>query len=55
MGYLTQMAGLAWHNFTSAAVGIAVLSRSKTQEEAAWILGLDASTLWRKRRKYEDG
>jgi potassium-transporting ATPase potassium-binding subunit len=24
MSYLTQMAGLAWHNFTSAAVGIAV-------------------------------
>src|SRR6266567_290809 len=23
MSYLTQMAGLAWHNFTSAAVGIA--------------------------------
>jgi potassium-transporting ATPase potassium-binding subunit len=23
MGYLTQMAGLAWHNFTSAAVGAA--------------------------------
>ena len=24
MSYLTQMAGLAWHNFTSAAVGMAV-------------------------------
>src|SRR3954470_2265992 len=24
MSYLTQMAGLAWHNFTSAAVGIGV-------------------------------
>src|SRR5712664_1271082 len=24
MGYLTQMAGLAWHNFTSAAAGMAV-------------------------------
>jgi K+-transporting ATPase ATPase A chain len=24
MSYLTQMAGLAWHNFTSAAVGLAV-------------------------------
>ena len=24
MSYLTQMAGLAWHNFTSAAVGIAI-------------------------------
>ncbi len=32
-----------------------VLARSKTQEEAARVLGLDASTLWRKRRKYEDG
>ena len=31
-----------------------VLARTKTQEEAAKILGLDASTLWRKRRKYED-
>jgi potassium-transporting ATPase potassium-binding subunit len=25
LSYLTQMAGLAWHNFTSAAVGIAVV------------------------------
>jgi len=32
-----------------------VLSRTKTQEEAARILGLDVSTLWRKRRKYEEG
>jgi NtrC-family two-component system response regulator AlgB len=32
-----------------------VLARAKTQEEAARVLGLDASTLWRKRRKYEDG
>src|SRR6202034_2308104 len=24
MSYLTQMLGLAWHNFTSAAVGIGV-------------------------------
>ena len=24
MSYLTQMAGLAWHNFMSAAVGIGV-------------------------------
>jgi len=31
-----------------------VLARTKTQEEAVKILGLDASTLWRKRRKYED-
>jgi NtrC-family two-component system response regulator AlgB len=29
-----------------------VLARTKTQEEAASILGIDASTLWRKRRKY---
>jgi NtrC-family two-component system response regulator AlgB len=32
-----------------------VLARSRTQEEAAQILGVDASTLWRKRRKYEGG
>ncbi len=32
-----------------------VLARTRTQEEAAQILGLDASTLWRKRRKYEGG
>src|SRR5438132_2804383 len=34
MSYLTQMAGLAWHNFTSAAAGIAValaLSRGFTR------------------------
>jgi K+-transporting ATPase ATPase A chain len=34
MSYLTQMAGLAWHNFTSAATGIAValaLSRGLTR------------------------
>ncbi len=32
-----------------------VLARTRTQEEAARILGLDVSTLWRKRRTYEDG
>jgi two-component system, NtrC family, response regulator AlgB len=32
-----------------------VLARTRTQEEAAQVLGVDASTLWRKRRKYEDG
>ncbi len=46
-------------DFTSEAVErehiLRVLARSKTQEEAARVLGLDASTLWRKRRKYEDG
>jgi two-component system, NtrC family, response regulator AlgB len=30
-----------------------VLARSRTQEEAAHVLGVDASTLWRKRKKYE--
>jgi len=37
MSYLTQMAGLAWHNFTSAAVGIAValaLARGLTRRTA---------------------
>ncbi|HEX9577739.1 MAG TPA: sigma-54 dependent transcriptional regulator [Myxococcales bacterium] len=46
-------------DFTAEAIErehiLRVLSRSKTQEEAARILGLDASTLWRKRRRYEDG
>ncbi|HXN81915.1 MAG TPA: potassium-transporting ATPase subunit KdpA, partial [Myxococcales bacterium] len=35
MSYLTQMAGLAWHNFTSAAVGIGValaLARGLTRK-----------------------
>jgi NtrC-family two-component system response regulator AlgB len=31
-----------------------VLARTNTLEEAAQILGVDASTLWRKRRKYEE-
>src|SRR5712672_4300086 len=38
MSYLTQMAGLAWHNFTSAAAGIAValaLSRGLTRSRGA--------------------
>jgi NtrC-family two-component system response regulator AlgB len=29
-----------------------VVMHTKTAEEAAGILGIDASTLWRKRRKY---
>jgi K+-transporting ATPase ATPase A chain len=38
MSYLTQMAGLAWHNFTSAAVGIAAavaLARGLTRRPTA--------------------
>jgi NtrC-family two-component system response regulator AlgB len=31
-----------------------VMARSATLEEAAAILGIDASTLWRKRKKYEN-
>src|SRR5438067_1361622 len=30
-----------------------VLARTRTQEDAAHVLGVDASTLWRKRKKYE--
>jgi len=32
-----------------------VLARTATLEEAAQILGIDSSTLWRKRKKYEGG
>ncbi len=32
-----------------------VLARTGTLEEAAQILGIDSSTLWRKRKKYEGG
>jgi NtrC-family two-component system response regulator AlgB len=31
-----------------------VIARTRTLEEAAHILGLDSSTLWRKRKKYEE-
>jgi NtrC-family two-component system response regulator AlgB len=32
-----------------------ILARTTTLEEAAQILGIDSSTLWRKRKKYEGG
>ncbi len=32
-----------------------VIGRTTTQEEAARVLGIDPSTLWRKRKKHEDG
>jgi NtrC-family two-component system response regulator AlgB len=32
-----------------------VLARARSQEEASRILGIDGSTLWRKRRRYERG
>jgi NtrC-family two-component system response regulator AlgB len=32
-----------------------VVARSATLDDAARILGIDASTLYRKRRRYEDG
>ena len=35
MSYLTQMAGLAWHNFTSAAAGIAVRAGARARPDAA--------------------
>jgi potassium-transporting ATPase potassium-binding subunit len=53
MSYLTQMAGLAWHNFTSAAAGMAVaiaLARGLTrrlQPGAAKVLGNFWVDLWR--------
>jgi NtrC-family two-component system response regulator AlgB len=31
-----------------------VLARSRTQEEAATVLGIDTSTLWRKRKRFEE-
>lgn len=32
-----------------------VLARTATMDEAAQVLGIDPSTLWRKRKKYEEG
>src|SRR5215831_347619 len=34
---------------------MAVVSRCRTMDDAAKILGIDVSTLWRKRKKYEGG
>ena len=31
MSYLTQMAGLAWHNFISVGVGIGVVLRDRAR------------------------
>ena len=53
MSYLTQMAGLAWHNFTSAAAGMAVaiaLARGLTRRLASGaprVLGNFWVDLWR--------
>src|SRR5450631_3688758 len=53
MSYLTQMAGLAWHNFTSAATGMAValaVARGLTRRlapGAARVLGNFWVDLWR--------
>ena len=38
----------------SAPTSTAVLAKSATMEEAAAALGIDDSTLWRKRKKYDD-
>ncbi|MFL5437353.1 MAG: sigma-54-dependent transcriptional regulator [Myxococcales bacterium] len=61
-GRIAQHAGVSpvlGGDFTAETIErehiLRVLSRTKTQEEAARILGLDVSTLWRKRRKYEEG
>ncbi len=51
--YFTQMAGLTWHNFTSAAVGIAVaialmrgITRHTTQELGNFWVDLIRGALW---------
>src|SRR5207253_10656570 len=48
VSYLTQMAGLAWHNFTSAAVGIAValvIARGLTRK-AGPLAGKTIGNFW---------
>ncbi|MGZ8867059.1 MAG: potassium-transporting ATPase subunit KdpA, partial [Thermoanaerobaculia bacterium] len=53
MSHLTQMAGLAFHNFTSAATGIAIaiavirgIARQKTDTLGNFWVDLVRSTLW---------
>ncbi len=53
MSYLTQMAGLAYHNFTSAAVGIALaiafirgISRREKETIGNFWVDLTRTTLW---------
>src|ERR1700677_604518 len=53
MSYLTQMAGLAYHNFTSAAVGIALaiafvrgIARKEKQTIGNFWVDMTRSTLW---------
>ncbi len=53
MSYLTQMVGLAYHNFTSAAVGIALaiafirgIARREKQTIGNFWVNLTRSTLW---------
>ena len=53
MSYLTQMAGLAYHNFTSAAVGIALavafirgIARTEKDTIGNFWVDMTRSTLW---------
>ena len=53
MSYLTQMAGLAYHNFTSAAVGIALaiafvrgIARREKETIGNFWVDMTRSTLW---------
>lgn len=56
---LLHFANIARRDFTVEALErehiLRVLARTVTQEDAARILELDASTLWRKRKKYDEG